>query len=568
MLNRSFVLFKTLAEDKPPVADREYLVAIKDEDGEASFKIAKWYEVGQTVNLEYKPEFEPEAKTAEERLIKAIFGGAMKTVTVKTPGFYIVTSDYGQQDNEDCSNELWCINEEYADSDVSWAELPFAPKGTVHPYDAQTKRDRARELYVLEKRDEYIQSLESYLNNNEVIKSFGGMDIYANIIADEKKGLGDRIVQGLVLSYDYVDYLESHVAAAMLVQARDLILKKYGAHFIKQAACDWENDHDGTKYEEMHKLVMSEILSKNDFCVTAYKQSYAFGSIVLLLIRIICMSAKYQLDEPNYYLAHGKGRLQKYVGTHLENKFEDMRVLSVVIARALERLNLRTNRYVRLCELGAPDVIRYNEFRILASYVRFFFQKIVCAVTPEVAVSKLGTNEADFGGCYDFASQYGITTAAKQAPYDPSIDDGDIFRIDKNGLLIVPYKGVDVEGNEVRYSEPYCEWDPGTNTFCMNGVTYTVTRWHRFFGFSSNIEELGDGRYRVPDIGVTADGHEVKYDASKHRWDMDSNTFSDAMPLVYNEDGYCKDSCDDAETQVYAIKSYREFDKPDAYFDE
>ena len=38
MLNRSFVLFKTLAEDKPPVADREYLVAIKDEDGEASFK--------------------------------------------------------------------------------------------------------------------------------------------------------------------------------------------------------------------------------------------------------------------------------------------------------------------------------------------------------------------------------------------------------------------------------------------------------------------------------------------------------------------------------------------------
>jgi hypothetical protein len=202
MLNRSFVLFKTLAEDKPPVADREYLVAIKDEDGEASFKIAKWYEVGKTVNLEYKPEFEPEAKTAEERLIKAIFGGATKTVTVKTPGFYIVTSDYGQRNNEDCNNELWCINEDYADSDVSWAELPFAPKGTVHPYDAQIKRDRARELYVLGKRDEYIQSLESYLNNNEIIKSFGGMDIYADIIAFQKTADDLKIHRSIVDDHD------------------------------------------------------------------------------------------------------------------------------------------------------------------------------------------------------------------------------------------------------------------------------------------------------------------------------------------------------------------------------
>jgi hypothetical protein len=49
---------------------------------------------------------------------------------------------------------------------------------------------------------------------------------------------------------------------------------------------------------------------------------------------------------------------------------------------------------------------------------------------------------------------------------------------------------------------------------------------------------------------------------------VDGDTFSDTTLFTYNKDGHYEDLRDDAEVQVYTITSYREFDKPDAYFDE
>lgn len=559
MLERSFVLFKTLAEGKPVVSNRQYLVATKDFDGEANFVIAYWYDKGDTVRLDYKPEAAPEPSTMEERLLRAIFGGPTKDVTVETDGFYIVTSDYGISDeNADCMNDLFFVNGDYDNTDVSWAELPFAPKGTVHPYDMQDKRARERARLAEEKREEYIEKLETYITNSPSLQSFGGFDVYKNIAKREREGGAANVIsRGLVIGFDYVDYLESLAAAACIIEAGDLLYGNYSPEFIAQAAEDWVERHDGSKYDEMHNFVYENIFKTNDLFLAYGKRASDFRKIVLVLIRMLYMSTKDQLDDDNFHFYLSERHLRKIIGEHLIEKFENMKIVSVFVARCTLSISMREMRYRRLLDIEAPAVILYNEFRVLAEYIRYLFQPIVKAATASDAINIIGTNDADYGGHYDFGSYYGVTTDAKNAVYAPPCDDGNVYREDRNGVRTVPYKGIDADGNEEFYSEYDCNWDPEDTTFVKRGIEYSITDWHNFIDRFAlvHIERIPDtGKYRVPDVGITVDGTKAVFDANRFQWDVGSDAF---VKIPESET--------DNDQKLYKIESYREFDEPEAY---
>lgn len=557
MLERSFVLFKSLAEKKPAVSNRQYLVAVKDTDNEADFKICTWYEKGDTVFLKYKPECAPKAVTAEERLLNAIFSGANKQTTVKESGFYLVTADYGcdDPDNDDCVNDLIRIESDNGDGNIFWAELPFAPMGAVHPYDAQDKRDRENKRRILENFEKYIADLEVFLSSDPVIAEIGGLESYKSVIDEEKAGLGRHVMRGMVVELNYVDYLESLAASALLVRAGRLIQSKYSNDFIEEAAAEWKESKSLDKYNEMRSYVHSELFGKESVFNSYYRRMARLKSSVDILVHIIFMSTAEQLADPNHYVS---ASLRKIVYAHLKEQFEEPRVFGVFTADCTRRIRNRVVRYANLSSLDAPVVILMNEFRILAENMRYLYQDIVKAAEPADAISEFGTNEADYGGCYDFGSYYGVKTNGVNTYYDPPVTTGEHYLVTENGLHVVPYLGIDKDGNEVRYSEYYYDWVPGESKFvCAGGHEFNIVKMATILpaSFCNNIEPVSYDTGRVPDIGVDPDGNEVRYDASIHTWHTGNDSFSDIEEL--DEEG---NSISDVKS--YVIKSYREFPLP------
>lgn len=557
MLERSFVLFKSLAEKKPDVSNRQYLVAVKDTDAEADFKICTWYEKGDAVFLTYKPECSPKAITAEERLLNAIFSGANKRVIVKESGFYLVTADYGcdDPDNDDCVNDLIRIDSDNGDGNIFWAELPFAPADAVHPYDAQNKRDRENKRRMRENLEAYTADLEVFLSSDPIIAEVGGLESYKSIMDEEKAGLGRRVTRGMVVEFSYVDYLESLAASALLVRAGRLIQSEYNDDFITLAAAEWKASKSLDKYEEMRSYVHNNLFGKDSMFKSYYRRMARLKSSVDTLIHIIFMSTAEQLADPNHYVSTG---LRKTVYTHLKEQFEEPRVFGVFTADCTRRIRNCIVRYAKLSDLGAPVIILMNEFRILAENMRYLYQDIVKAAEPADAIAEFGTNEADYGGCYDFGSYYGVNTDGTNAYYDPPCTSGDYYPVTENGLHIVPYIGVDKDGNEVRYSEYRHSYVPGDSKFvCAGGREFNIIKTSTVLPASSNvhIDIVSDHTGRVPDIGTDSDGNEVRYDASVHTWNTGDDSFSDIEEL------------DDTGNRVsdvksYAIKSYREFPLP------
>ena len=73
--------------------------------------------------------------------------------------------------------------------------------------------------------------------------------------------------------------------------------------------------------------------------------------------------------------------------------------------------------------------------------------KIDKPLTPELAIELYGTNDATFGGHYDFGSQYGFTPDGKPCEYDPAVSSG-VCGQDENGDAYIPLYGEDEDGEE------------------------------------------------------------------------------------------------------------------------
>ena len=68
-------------------------------------------------------------------------------------------------------------------------------------------------------------------------------------------------------------------------------------------------------------------------------------------------------------------------------------------------------------------------------------------LTPELAIELYGTNDAAFGGHYDFGSQYRFTSDGKPCEYDPAVSSG-VCGQDENGDAYIPLYGEDEDGEE------------------------------------------------------------------------------------------------------------------------
>ena len=88
-------------------------------------------------------------------------------------------------------------------------------------------------------------------------------------------------------------------------------------------------------------------------------------------------------------------------------------------------------------------------------------------LTPELAIELYGTNDATFGGHYDFGSQYGFTPDGKPCEYDPAVSSG-VCGQDENGDAYISLYGEDEDGNRVRYHARKYLWDGNDDYFYEN----------------------------------------------------------------------------------------------------
>ena len=123
--NLSFAMQKLTATNHPSKEEsgHEFLVIVND--GILYYSIAKWYNKGDKVSLELKPEFVQESlKTADEtnKMLYSIFGTLTKTVTVREDGFYTILPDSSLSEHRDCSE--WLASCMADNQEIYWCDLP------------------------------------------------------------------------------------------------------------------------------------------------------------------------------------------------------------------------------------------------------------------------------------------------------------------------------------------------------------------------------------------------------------------------------------------------------------
>lgn len=120
------------------LSGHEYMVAEDTGTGGCRMLIARWFNAGDTVDLDAEMPELRDADSEDKKLVESIMGSKID-VKVEKDGFFIVTSDErlmnGTTVRPDGAVEgLTCI----ADCDtegIYWTELPVAPKGLRHPND-------------------------------------------------------------------------------------------------------------------------------------------------------------------------------------------------------------------------------------------------------------------------------------------------------------------------------------------------------------------------------------------------------------------------------------------------
>jgi len=566
-MKRSYIDWTDLKKEKPGVSDRKYLVTQSD-GTEMDYKVCKWYKAGDKVQLILKPEFEPAAETlnAEQRLLKAIFGGVSKTVTVKQDGFYIITSDFGNEGNKDCVNDLILIAEgSEEESDCYWAELPFVPAGHKHPYDAQDEREKRIKAEKAISDEEFIDSLKEYVKGHEIYRNYLANSEYDGYMDSVGSDAHEMLVQGLVVTSDRQVRIMSTAFAMMFIDLVKTVKNNFGTEELKAASEQWI-DSKG-KENSLYKAIFEKLYSLLPDMGFYKSQGRAFRMFdeALSAVNILYMPEP-EVPCRRYLFEQAHGRLGENMMKRHEGSGLSMNAMCAVITEVFLRLKLRVERYLKLDSIGAPAIIMRNEFREVCDWTAMLYFKNMRPATEDDGKKFKGSNEAPFGGYYDFSHMYGITPEGYSAERSYASERGPVL-CDTDGVATIPYEGQDEEGNIVKYHSHMHEWnydedresfwelvedpeDPDGNL--VRGIKYRIISWkNRVLEELDNIDILPDGTYECPDKGVAEDGEEVRYDATEHIWHTGSENF---YKRVLVDEGHYQT---EEKGKAYKIKGFR-----------
>lgn len=369
MEKRAYINWKTLDDVELLESGKKYMVAVDDGDGsnEVSYEFATWYKKGDTVYLECPKRAElGENATAEERLLVCIFGGSYP-LEVGKDGFYIKTKDYGvdgEAEAEGCTEDLVWLGDK-----IFWSEVPIAPDGFKDC--GQAAKERAARAGEREKaaKQEKIEHLVDVFNSDNLIKHAFPNFCKDGISEDSRRSWKDQF--GGVHEVNMFDY------ANRVVQARQV-------------------------YSVIEYMVSNDIFFDDVFKEITKDHKY-LGT----LFDAVSVDTSYRRDLIFLFM-EDVGFVQ-YRRWNME-KFSDYNVVLIVSAYRNFLVN-RTRRIFSLIKLGAPEVIRFNEFRIFAEYFAVY-------------IDLLKGKEFDIDDAV-FAEEFGVHTDGTRYVYTHSGDTGD-----------------------------------------------------------------------------------------------------------------------------------------------
>ena len=460
-MRRSYINWNDAADCLPEKSDREYLVADVYEK-ETRILICKFYRKGDIVNLRYRKECAPEPKSAEDKLIRAIFGEMIMPFEVEEDGFYEKVPTHSDEDTE-VAERLDKVGDGGLDYGVHvyWAELPCAPNGAMHPYDVEDEGARRAAEYREDRDQEFRDSIDAFCNGeNEYMKA------YRAIHKDPENAFkGREIGHGIILDGKDESYKTAAVVSALVLTAGKQIKDEIPEEDQKKA---WEDREVGeavyTKISEIIKQIWENAETGFEFPHRIFRRTY------WLTCRYFMYDKNLNNDDLCFDYAFRLLRKHDIFDRWVEMQQSILpeNVLYGVLARSVVSAGFRGNRAVHLVEIGAPEIIMANEFRMVTEAMLVMFSTIVEPITEEKAVELFGDVNGFFCGKYDFGSQYGFTTDGEWCEYNPIRSSGSCAE-DENGNPVLPDYGTDENGDSVRFDTYHYVWEEGDNAFFERG---------------------------------------------------------------------------------------------------
>ena len=443
-MRRSFVAWNKYPDVVPEETDREYLISGLIENKESYIRISKYYKKGNKVRLLYREDHFPEPKTDEENLLKVLGFFDYREVIVEKDGFYsIETTINGTY--EDCCQDLVCESD---GDELYWAELPIPPLGYEHPYDVEDRQKAWVENIKKDQEREATEELNECIRNNR----------YSSLIPKAFPDLQcPETFLGIIVKPDQNALKKAICFCGALTETGLWAHQQFTAATITKAEELFEEDPS----------VLNGIVDK----VIAHvgeqlPDDIEMKSLLSIIAIRYCLQKQDELNYETFFRFAAKSKAFHYFVKRNESILPK-NVLTGVLAEILTKGYIRYSRLIRLAELKAPEVIIQNELRILVETLVILFLKIDKPITPELAVELYGTNDAAFGGHYDFGSQYGFTPDGKPCEYDPAVSSG-VCGQDENGDAYIPLYGEDEDGNRVRYHARKYLWDGNDDYFYEN----------------------------------------------------------------------------------------------------
>lgn len=441
MIRQPFINWNTLNEAKPKKSGVSYLVAIPNTSNKTvTYDFAKYLNKGDSITIDYiKGEHvlseENKAKlSAEERLLAAIFGAKYEFIA-PNDGFYIechqTFDDFNDVNNEfkDCEYQIIKL-----DDTTYWSDTPIAPKGYITENDRIARMDADNKNFKLRRDEQRCADMNEAIDRSETTKiAYNSILRHAEMentpiscdTQEIKIALGGiynmstyNVAQSIIVAYQMFDIIK-------YMTANNITYQDIGEQLCK--IIESSDAKTSAEFTKQIDNVLNDIVNKVD----ASQAAKTMTKKILYDLRKTYVDSE-EFPSPYTYRVRAK---RKY------NNNKSRLAEICIYEECSRKIVFRFARLHRLLQLGAPEIIMMNEFRMLA-------ESLIPLINTKAF---LRTDPTEFGEAFGVNTDY---TKYEYPENETEADESDEDVIEIDGDYVNPSNDND-EKHGIGYDYPY-----------------------------------------------------------------------------------------------------------------
>lgn len=352
MARRAFINWQKFVEETELENRKEYMVCIPGSDNDdALLEHATYYDKGTVVNIHMDEDKMPAGmeSSPEERLLKALFG-ATKPFVIPEDGFYLLTGDYGVNEEQNNGAFLGCREQpicrgnrqgwrlEKDSLPVYWAEIPILPDG-LKLAGQETATNKARKKASEAEESQYAELMDQ-IASDPVTQA-----AYKSLCGEAMPG--DAAFEKMIGQAVYA--VTPHQIALTIIYTWDMC----------KAICGVPEEEFLGIRAKLQNVKASEMEKAQADLAAFCKERNIPAPLRMLMFRYTEYLAE---DCKDFYYYRNK--------LLSANNLYSLNMLAVLQESwAKSTLPFRVGRLVKLMRIGAPEIILINELRILVERI-------------------------------------------------------------------------------------------------------------------------------------------------------------------------------------------------------